>query len=525
MCDCDVNIFNENLETSNTYSVSNIGGYSEIYSGSQIVGTNTEFQLRTITSNGTVDILQNPDNINLSVIEYQLDSTDLGDQTLVYGTNVAPGLKTFIMKELVAGSNITMTGTASTVIINGTSSGITAVSNVGSGAEIYKGVSGTTAELKSLTSISPNIIFTENINDIQIDDLVPQSYLVVSNYNNLMSPVNINISPGFYAPLTIDSSLIEQTQPYGEGTLSGITTLGFTYTPGPRNKKSVIIPVGLNKGLNRCNSVIKISPDLRYAENYYDYIIGGSTTTPTLKIYDTQNAPIGSDTDLKLHDELTNVTLSVQPKAITSNLNDNILFFVKNTEQTRIYYYDMVTGLETVFINNISNFARFSNIAVIQDLCYDNKKNILYVLPDITNTRIVLINVQPFDRSVGLKYGTVDNYLLPNITAALYTYGSLAVNEDTGYLFLTCQSNTGNTGIFQHVMGSSGFIENFNITFSNARVCYGASGRIIIYNETDNRLYWYGNGGLVNGISPTGILLFTTFIKSICRTFYGIRLV
>lgn len=525
MCDCNVNIYNEYSQEVNTYSVSNIGGFNEIYAGSQIVGPNTEFQFRTLTSNSTVDIVQNASDINLSVLEYDVQSTDFGDYSLVADPVISPGLKTFMMKELVAGSNIVLSGDASTVTINGTSSGLTAVTNVGSGAGIYKGVTGSTAELKSLTTVSPSILYTENVNDVQIDDLVPQSYFVLYNYNNYMSPVNVNVAPGFYAPLTIDSTLIEQIQPYGEGTLSGITTLNFTYTPGPRCKKSVIVPVGVNKGLNRCNSVIKISPDLRYAEDYYDYIIGGSTTTPNLKIYDTQNAPVGSDANLKLHDELTNVVLSVQPKAITSDLNDNILFFVKNTEQTRIYYYDMVDGTEHVFINNMSNFGRFSNLATIQDLNYDNKKNILYVFPDINNTRIVLINVQPFDRSVGLKYGTVDNYLLPNINAALSSYGSFTVNEDTGYMFITCQNLLGNTSIFQHVVGSTGFVENFSITFNNVRVCYGASGRIILYNETDNRLYWYGNGGLVNGISPTGILLFTTFIKSICRTFYGIRVV
>lgn len=526
MCDCNVNVFNEYNQEINTYSVSNIGGGSEIYAGSQVVGSNTDFQFRTLTSNNTVDIVQNATDINLSVIEYNVESTDLGEQTLISGTNIIPGLKTFVLKELVGGSNITLTSDASTITVNGTSSGLTALTNVGSGAGIYKGVTGSTAELKTLTTVSPSIVYTENVNDVQIDDYVPQSYFVVYNYINYMSPLNVNIASGFYAPLTIDSSLIEQTQPYGEGTLSGITTLGFTYTPGPRNKKSVIIPVGLNKGLNRCNSVIKISPDLRYAEDYFDYIIGGSTTTVNLKIYDTQNPPVGSDTNLKLHDEVTNVALSVQTKALASNINDNILFFVKNTEQTRIYYYDMVDGTEHVFINSVSNLARFSVLATIQDMCYDNTTNILYVLPDITNTRIIMIHVNPFIRGTTLSYGTIDNYLLPNLNAILFSYGSIAVNENDGNILLSAINNIGgNTTIYQHVYGSSGFLENIGIVYVNARVCYGASGTLYVYDQALNRIQGYANGGLFNGLTNPGFTLFTTNITSLCRTFYGIRLV
>lgn len=393
--------------------------------------------------------------------------------------------------------------------------------NVGIGSNVYKEAitigNTTTFYLRSLTATSP-ISLIENTNDIRIEDLsIQPGILVVGQF--YMRTITVDFSGAFVAPFGLGLSTVPEIQQFGEGYRVVLTPTSFTFIPGPRCKKSVIIPVQLESTLTRSNINIKIQPDIKYAEDFYDYITATSTLSTNIKIYDSNVSPI-IDQDMN-YPGGSDIVFSGTLKCIATDINDNIIFFVKLSEPTRLYYYDASTNIEVVFINSINNQALFSALATIQDLCYDNTNNVLYVLPDIANTPVLMITVKPFDRAQGLQYSTIFGLNFPT-TIPNYSPASIAVDENTETIYYFLYSNLFmSTRIRVYYKGSSSYSQTTSIALVNPRATFMASGQLAVFNATGNTIGFFENGGISNGITRT-ITINTPKITSLSRSIYGV---
>jgi hypothetical protein len=148
--------------------------------------------------------------------------------------------------------------------------------NVGTGAQIYQGVTGLNDNFRSVIVNSP-LAITQNLNDLTINDNSIQSVNNVVTYNYMQAVASADIGASYNSPSGLSSNLVVRPS-YYEGNSSTLTPTTISYSPAPRYKGPAFIPFTTTATNGATNSsFIKLYPDLRAADDYiFVYILSYS---------------------------------------------------------------------------------------------------------------------------------------------------------------------------------------------------------------------------------------------------------
>ncbi|XP_065656726.1 mucin-19-like [Hydra vulgaris] len=143
-------------------AVANLGTGAQIFDA--VVGTTINLRSILGTANG-LTVTQNASTIT---IDNTLTGANLGAGSLIFSAKSGANLQ---FRSLTAGTGIALTQNANDIVIASTvTSSLSAIANLGAGAQIFDAVTGTTANFRSILGSANGLTVTQNASTITIDN-------------------------------------------------------------------------------------------------------------------------------------------------------------------------------------------------------------------------------------------------------------------------------------------------------------------------------------------------------------------
>ncbi len=222
---CSGNIFN-NVPIDQTYSSSSIGGGDDVYASTTTTGSNTDFEFKSIAAGSNVNIVDDGSTLTIS-------STDTGITGITNDGSGAQVFKSIISNNAhlrtVLGTGATTVSQNTNDITINTPASLLTLTNVGSGSQVVKDETATNANIRSIIATG-NLTGTQNTNDITLN-----------------SPAYTISSLGCTSIIGSPAITLNNINMKGLNAGSGISLTGGTNTVTITN--SVAFPTVVNDGL------------------------------------------------------------------------------------------------------------------------------------------------------------------------------------------------------------------------------------------------------------------------------------
>jgi hypothetical protein len=397
----------------------------------------------------------------------------------------------------------------------GSGGGVTILGQTGGEERVGINITGSTLNLRTLKR-GPGILVNQQASTVDFINTSIQTLNNTQSYNYGQT-TNFSLVPSYSSYYAITSNSIvplERTS----GIITQPSLVDVNYIPGPR-QTSASYSMFTTQDISglRTNSILKLYPNTEVANDTdKDYVLGCDDATgriwqitlqgPNEKLmngYDGNPLP------------LTNV------RKIAMDIADNILFFWELAGEW-IYTYDFATGGvdKVIYLPSLALYS-----GTLEGLCYNNDKNVLYILDSGGN--VYATSIKPFDRSILpliVPFGTI---CLSSVQTASNLPLNFAIDDGTNTTFVIhSELPSGNTVLRQFGPNGdnpaffyfSNFIENNNSPYS---LVFAASGRLYVHSPVTQKIYIFPYGSALN-TTPTELFTCSNSYSCLTRTPYGI---
>lgn len=341
------------------------------------------------------------------------------------------------------------------------------------------------------------------------EDLIQtRNNFVTYNYQQSTSGGGISLANSYTAP---SGSTITNTVPAFPG-ITQTSNTGISYRPPPRQTAAIVVPFLSSSSLGTTtNSFISYAPSLTAAYNASINYFLASDASGQLYQLRISGAGATAENIMKNYDG-TNVAPFTNLTAMTMNIADGLLYYVRSSAPTTVRYYDWTTKSNSDFITGIAYNVR--------SLYYDNSRSVLYVIGSADGGVTTSYFIPPLDRAIALPtYGMTTDFP-QTFTSAGCTKSGFCVDESTGCFYHAINPSAGNSQIIQALpFGSTTALATNTpaAAVTQYLLTQVASGLILAYQVSNRRLYTSRTMTTFNTLRTT----VNTYV-AICRTPYGI---
>lgn len=467
----------------NTYKVDNIGPGLGIYAQDTTTGTITTFELKSIVAGNNIVLAS--DNESITISSEGVDTINNNGGGSEVGQNIVGD--TINLRTLVGTGGTNLVQNPANIVINSPTS-----ANIGVGQPILNGLVGNQYQFRGLVP-GPGILLSPSPTDVTIITGMIQSAnnSIVYNYGQTTS---INLAPSYSSFVPIISNIGSLDQDSGSVTQTGPTTID--YTPSPRNRSAAFFTftTTTSAGVTN-NSIVRMSPDLRYADDKtQDYMLASGSNGLLYQI-----SPNIAAENLMLNYDGTPVGL-VNLSTIAFSIADNLLFYTQLTATNIIRVYDFTTKADSLFINATS-VSGWSGGAVICDLCFCQASNTLYAKGDTSASRLLAVTIRPYDHIPPVRYDNIITHAQPFALTGGINFSIFVTDNDDPYFAV--RPSIGNTQVsISNKIGAGGTTGFSASTIPEAntttkKLVMASSGTLYCYSITGNAFYRIVPGGSI----------------------------
>ncbi|GIW57153.1 MAG: hypothetical protein KatS3mg083_098 [Candidatus Dojkabacteria bacterium] len=523
-------------DTDTQYLGANLGTGAQVFKN--ITGTNPKtFNFRTLVAGSNVTINTNAND------EIVISATDTDTQYLMANVGTGAGIwrdttgtnpKTFNLKTLVAGTNVTITSGADTITISATDTDTQYLgANLGSGAQVFKNITGTnpkTFNFRTLVAGS-NVTINTNANDeivISATDTDTQ-YLMANvgtgtgiwrdttgtnpktfNLKSLVAGTNVTITSGTDT-ITISAT---DTQYLGANLGTGAQVFKNITGTNPKTFNFRTLVAGSNVTINtNANDEIVISA----TDTDTQYLMANVGTGAGIWRDTTGTNP--KTFNLKTLVAGTNVTITSGADTITISATDTDTQYLGANLGTGAQVFKNITGTNPKTFN-FRTLVAGSNVTI-----NTNANDEIVISATDTDTQYLMANVGTgagiWRDTTGTNPKTFNLKTLVagtnvTITSGADTITISATDTDTQYLGANLGSGA---QVFKNITGTNPKTFNYRtlVAGSNVTINTNANDEIVISATDTDTQYLMANVGTGTGIwrDTTGTNPKTFNIKSL----------
>lgn len=434
-------------------------------------------------------------------------------------------------------------GAAAASVVPG--AGAYTFNSLGTGLAVYRDTVGPNVNFRSIDFGDRTHSLTLGANDITFRSSMVWGGNVFEHYNygNAISEISggsiLMFNPNL-AGYTISSAF-----PVFSNSVGGfsITTpnvsgsnpsLSFEYIPAPRMDRSQTIPLTFTRSGSdlvggMCLEIIPLMENVFEAEN----VMCADTSSTALKFYDLDSPGPERSTNIDYSGSVTNVRLDLEPSAICTDLQDNLIFYVPASDLGKIRvastsrspFYGVFSEIQIVD----SSLIPIMNGTIISDLCYNEVTSTLYALPNKANGVILCIPIMPhLHDSVNFPLchiGAIRTLRFDSIIPPGGMYSMCLLNNDGDFCISYDDGNTA-IGVFR-ADSPAGFISH-SYTYDTGStgpvsLMRTSKGRIVAQYSSDQRFYATTPGlGISEGFTSLyGASSFYPSLTINCYNYYG----
>ena len=397
--------------------------------------------------------------------------------------------------------------------------------NLGAGSPVYRDTTGSTVNLRSMLAANRSLLVTSNTTNVNFTSnmVYGGNALEYYNYGNSVSELsagNLLMYNPTGTAFTISSIFPTYSNVTGglsisTPNVSGINpSLSVVYIPAPRMNRSQTIPITFARGAGDLlgNMTLEMIPAMERVWEEENVLCADPSDT-TIKFYDLTTPNSELRTGVFYIFTLVTVRTDVPPSVICTDLQDNFIFYVPDSDPTKVYVSStsrsaFFGSFSDVLVLDTSLVPGFSGQSVI-GMCYDEVSSTLYILPNKVSGNILALPILPhLHDAVNFPLctvGTVREIRFDGSVPAGALF-SMCLLNNTGDFCISYEDGNTKIGVFRIDTGSGTVSQSYAWdTGSSGAVSLMCSsrGRIIAQYSSDQQFYATTPGlGINGGFTP-----------------------